>query len=165
MEWGNEKDFVCRTKFNLELYNSCKKGRHKGFNFEVTQLINSFLGLIVFVKEIGVVSNKGLEEFLSDNQPKKWNYKYDNKEESHNFYNYLRHIRNAIAHPDKKLIVEASTEGIIEKIIFKDFYKDEKKGNYFETTLTIAQIEKLINLLYVAFLNQDKCKKDGIIDG
>lgn len=171
MEWKNEKDFVCRTKHNLKLYKEHKQNKLQGFDFEVTQLVNSFLGLIVFVKEIGVKNNKDLEDFLIHNQPNKWNYKYENEktkifeDEKQTFKNYLRHLRNAIAHPDEKLSVKANDTkhgNKISEITFEDFNKN--KSNNFKTTLTIEQIEKLIDLLYTAFLDTDKCKPDGTID-
>lgn len=172
MEWKDEKDFVCRTKHNLELYTKHNRDKSQGFDFEVTQLINSFLGLIIFIKEKGFQGNQALEDFLTNNKPKNWNYRYKNEttnkyeKEKKSFENYLRHLRNAIAHPDERLSVQINDikYGKISEITFKDFHKKKKKGNYFETTLSIKQIEKLINLLYLAFLNKDKCKADGTID-
>ena len=132
MQWKNEKDFVCRTKHNLKLYKKHKQNKSQGFDFEVTQLVNSFLGLIVFVKEIGAQGNQNLEKFLIDNQPEIWDYKYENEktkifeDEEQTFKNYLRHLRNAIAHPVEKLSVKANDikdKNKISEITFEDFNK------------------------------------------
>lgn len=161
----NEKDFVCRTKHNLSLYRKHKKSKTNGFDHEVTQLINSFLGLIIFIKEKGVVSNPRLSEFIDTNKPTVWLYKYPNKqgiliEEKHDFKNYLRHLRNAVAHPDKKLKMLLENDNI-KSIQFEDF----KGKNKFDTTLSLEQIDKLIGLLTEAFLAYDTCSESGEVNG
>ncbi|MFA5428288.1 MAG: HEPN family nuclease [Sulfurimonas sp.] len=172
MEWKNEKDFVCRTKHNLKLYKEHKQNKSQGFDFEVTQLVNSFLGLIVFIKEEGFQGNQALEKFLIDNQPETWDYKYKNKktkiceDELKIFENYLKHLRNAIAHLNLKIISEKKSNCKyveIVKIEFEDKSNYKKHQNIFKATLTIEQIEKLIELLYTAFLDNDKCKPNGTI--
>lgn len=172
MEWIDEKDFVCRTKHNLKLYKEHKQNGTQGFDFEVTQLVNSFLGLIVFIKEEGFQGNQALEEFLCDNKPETWDYNYKNKKskicenELKIFENYLKHLRNAIAHLNLKPISEKKDNckyAEIVKIEFKDKSNCEKYQNIFKATLTIEQIENLIELLYTAFLGNDKCKPNGTI--
>jgi len=168
MQYKNEKDFVCRTKHNLKLYRRYKNEKKGIFEHEITQLINSFLGLIVFIKEKGIKKNKSLETFLEDNVPKIWSYQYKDKltkkfeEEDHNFINYLRHIRNAIAHPAKNLLTNSENDDIVS-ITFKDFEKKNKK-QFFETTLTIDKIDELIELLTKAFLSYDSCSDKGKIN-
>lgn len=172
MEWKDKKDFVCRTKHNLELYKKHNQDKSQGFDFEVTQLINSFLGLIVFVKEKGIKNNQDLNDFLTNNQPEIWDYKYKNKktdvceDETQSFKNYLRHLRNAIAHSNLETISEEKSSceyAEIVKIEFKDESNCKKHQNIFKATLTIEQIENLIELLYTAFLSNDKCKSNGTI--
>lgn len=162
MEYKNEKDFICRTKYNLELYRKSKVGESTDFNYEITQLINSFLGLIIFIKEKGIQENKNLNKFLYKNNPKIWNYKKRNKdEEEHDFKNYLRHLRNSIAHPKKLSTI--SKNGEIFSITFKDFSDKKFVRNEFETTLKIEQIDKLINLLSQEFFKYSICNEKGEI--
>ncbi len=164
MVWKNEKDFVCRTKHNLELYKKYKSTNSKGFEFEQTQLVNSFLGLIVFVKESGIASNAELDKFLQNNKPKEWEYAYKGKEELHDFKNYLRHLRNSIARLSKKSLVTNKKNNEISSIAFYD--KDTKNPkNIFKSKLSIKKIEELIGLLSKEFLGQDKCAESGRVDG
>lgn len=162
MEFENEKSFVCRTKYNLNIYRKYKSGdKSKEFEYEVTQLINSFLGLIIFIKEKGVISNTKLIEFIDTNKPTVWLYKYPNKqgilkEEKHNFKNYLRHLRNTVAHPDKKLILLSENKKI-KSIQFKDF----ENKNKFETILSLEKIDELVELLSNTFFGNDVCSENG----
>ena len=126
------------------------------------QLINSFLGLIVFVKEFGRKQTKILEEFVINNFPTDWNYIYEKQQEEHNFKNYLRHIRNAIAHPKDKIETQIDKNKEIISIKFKDFDK-KNENNKFETTLSLEQIDQLIDLLTDAFFGNDKCLPNGKI--
>jgi hypothetical protein len=161
MNYKNEKDFFCRTLHNLKIYREEKRKNTKTFEYEATQLINSFLGLIVFIKDQGIEENEDLNTFLDNNQPKKWEYKKSNKEEVHDFANFLRHLRNAVAHPNEKLIANADNDDI-SSITFKD--KDPKNPkNEFEANLTIEKIDELIELISKAFLASDQCTPEGRI--
>lgn len=164
MDWKNEKDFVCRTKHNLELYKKHKKSKTEGFEFEQTQLVNSFLGLIVFVKESGMASNAELNKFLKNNDPKVWKYAYEDKEEPHNFKNYLRHLRNSIAHLSMQDLATSPEDNEILSIAFHDNDPKNPK-NVFKTELSIEKIEELIELLSKGFLEQDRCAESGRVDG
>lgn len=162
MEFENEKSFVCRTKYNLNLYRKYKSGdKSKEFEYEVTQLINSFLGLIIFVKELDRSKSIELEKFVTDNFPDEWNYIIKQEQETHNFENYLKHIRNAISHPNKKLIVSASNDDI-SSITFKDF---NDSSDIFETTLSLEKIDELVELLSNTFFGNDVCSENGKING
>ncbi len=158
MEYEDEKSLVCRTKYNLSLYRKYKSGdKSKEFEYEVTQLINSFLGLVVFVKEVNRDQSIVLEKFVTDNFPDQWTYVIKKKQEEYNFENYLKHIRNAISHPNEKLIVNASNKDITS-ITFKD-YNDS--SDIFKTTLSLEKIDQLIELLSNAFFGNDICSENG----
>jgi hypothetical protein len=77
--------------------------------------------------------------------------------------NYLRHIRNAIAHPtyDENLEIKSNKDEI-SSIKFRDKDKDNRH-NKFEATLTIKKIDELIELISKAFLASDQCKPEGKI--
>lgn len=163
MDYKNEKDFFCRTLHNLKIYREEKSKGTKAFEYEITQLINSFLGLIIFVKANKKQQNPALEDFVKVNVPMHWNYTYDGTQEVHNFFNYLRHIRNAIAHPtyDENLEIKSENNDI-SSIIFRD--KDPKNpNNKFEANLTIKKIDELIELISKAFLGTDQCTPEGKI--
>ncbi|KHG35111.1 HEPN family nuclease [Sulfurospirillum sp. MES] len=163
MNYQNEKDFFCRTLHNLEIYREEKQKNPKAFEYEITQLINSFFGLIIFVKANAIQENPALEDFVEANVPTKWDYVYYGKQEDHNFFNYLRHIRNAIAHPtyDENLEIKSENNDI-SSIIFRD--KDPKNPkNIFEANLTIKKIDELIELISKAFLGTDQCTPEGKI--
>lgn len=169
MNYKNEKDFFCRTLHNLKIYREEKSKGTKAFEYEITQLINSFLGLIIFVKANKKQKNPALESFVNANAPTEWDYTYKEKpetqetQETHNFFNYLRHIRNAIAHPTYNKNLEIKSENNeISSIIFRDTDPKNQK-NKFEANLTIEKIDKLIELISKAFLASDHCKPEGKI--
>lgn len=137
------QEFFERTLYNLELYYEYHERSKEIFKYEITQLINSLLGLVVFVKEDGVVFNSiTLAEIKVENEIT-WNYCHRDggRFEDKNFKNFLRHIRNAISH--KNLTIKSNNENEIDSIVFKD--KD--RNNVFEVTFTIMEIRNLIDRL------------------
>ena len=134
------KDFFERTIYNLKLYESHNKKDKIEFKHEVVQLINSLLGLVVFVKEDGVnFSSVELSDVKLENDII-WNYcdRNGGRFEEKNFKNFLRHIRNAIAH--KRLTIKSYRQQNIRSVVFKD----ENKNNKFEVELSIKEIKDLI---------------------
>lgn len=87
------KSFAERTKANLEFIEQSKS---RGENiFETTQLINSLLGMIVFLRESDRINGSILD--------KKWKIiQYTKIQDHHNycekFSNFIRKFRNALAH-------------------------------------------------------------------
>ena len=113
------KDFATRTLENLKYIEQANaNGEHV---FEITQLINSFLGLIVFPQEKDEervfeisVDPQTIERVYSGR--KRNTYKGERKEE--NLKNLIYHFRNAISHGH----IEASMnkENEICKLSFRD---------------------------------------------
>lgn len=90
------KDFANRTNHNLEVIKDCK---HKGIEvYEVTQLINSMLGLLIFPKEnyIKSIPKKTTEELKSEG----WVIPevVGNFPQVQDLQQLIRYLRNAIAH-------------------------------------------------------------------
>ena len=145
MEYPDEsdfsKEFFKRTIYNLELY-SKNSTTSEEFKYEVTQLINSLLGLIVFVKEdkldIRYINLKDIVEI----DPIVWKYcdRKGGRLEEKNFSNFLKHLRNAIAH--KRLVIKSN-----EKEIYSVVFVDEYKNNKFKVELNIDQIYNLVDKL------------------
>ncbi len=132
-------NFFERTYENLEKYKKLNKDDKENYPYEVTMIVNSLLGLLVFIKE-----NKKakLEEFQVDDLIAK--QKIETKKSRKEF---LRHMRNAVAHGNFE--VNANDNGEIDCITFYDkYYQAEKKS--FEITLTIADMEHLISELRIA---------------
>lgn len=147
MEFTDEnnfaKEFFKRTMYNLNLYEHHNEICKEVFQYEVTQLVNSLLGLVVFVKEEGVAfSSIQLSEIKSESSIS-WNYcdRDGGGLEVKNFKNFLRHIRNAIAH--KRLTIKSNDQKEISSIIFND--KD--RNNKFEVELTIDEVKNIVSKL------------------
>ena len=89
MEYLKGKDFVSdfaeRTLANLE---KIEKEKPDDAKYEVTQLVNSFLGLIVFPKERSITDSHWSKLLKSNNVSSNPNGNC----------NYLRRMRNAISH-------------------------------------------------------------------
>lgn len=137
------KEFFERTIYNLKLYEEHNATHKEEFKYEVTQLINSLLGLVVFVKEEGVRFNSITLAEIKVEDEITWNYCHRDggRFEDKNFKNFLRHIRNAISH--KNLTIKSNGEDEIDSVIFKD--KD--RSNVFEVTFTIMEINNMIKKL------------------
>ncbi len=78
MEFADEnnfaKEFFERTVYNLGLYEHHNKICKEVFKYEVTQLVNSLLGLVIFVKEEGVIFNSIQLSDIKSVSAITWNY-------------------------------------------------------------------------------------------
>lgn len=124
-----EKDFFERTLYNLELYEKNHADNPEEYNYEVTMMLNSLLGLLVVLKERTKLLNKVDISFLG--------YPGSSKD-------FFRHMRNSITHGhfvDNIRVNEGTNE--IEEITFID--KDPKTGDEtFRYTLTMSHLRQLI---------------------
>ena len=133
------KDFAERTEHNLE---ALRKFQKDGFEFyEVTQLINSCLGLLILPKENYVtnIPEIPLEQLKSD----KWPIPEieGNFEQVKDLRELIRYLRNAIAHFNIEFI--ADTNRNIEGIKVWNINRDEKIT--WKAKLSIKQLEMLLN--------------------
>lgn len=128
------KDFIERTIYNLELYikNNKKDSKYK---YENTQILNSFLGIIILPKENSCPWIEKVD--ISSIRSK---IKYEKKFSNNNFF---RHMRNAMSHghflDDMKIDKQTSQ---IQAITFKDF--DINGEQNFQITLSIKDILAII---------------------
>ena len=143
-------DFAKRTKINLtifrriqkehpEIINSYKKEDPQTDMFEVTQLVNSLLGLLVFPREefVGKVPHKTLTELKHDGWPIPkivGHYRQVN-----NLNQLVRCLRNTIAHCNVKFKNEN------KKIIGLELWnKDpETKNITWHAEMTIEEIDTI----------------------
>lgn len=124
------KDFFKRTKENLDKYLENNKKAEDSYPNEITQLLNSLLGLLVITKEKGKIDYNNLN--IEDLQTKLTiKPKSENKA-------FIRHLRNAIAHGH----IKANGNEFIESITFKD--------TVFEVTLTKDDLLSLIEQLHAS---------------
>lgn len=131
-------DFAKRTKANLEYV---QENVDSGKVYEVTQLINSLLGLLIFPQqkyydklphifpdyEIQILMEKCTSTNYKENKPK-------------SFKNILRHLRNSIAH--KRIGVEPYGPVEIERIKFEDI--DEYNNSSFIFEITVEELNVLL---------------------
>lgn len=124
------KDFFERTKANLDIYLENNKSDKNSYPNEITQIINSLLGLLVIIKETDKIeySKLKIENLLA---------KQTIKTEPINKA-FIRHLRNAIAHGH----IKANGDEFIESITFED--------NAFAVTLTKEDLFSLIKQLHIA---------------
>ena len=106
-------DFAMRTKANLEMINEkAELPLQSGKVYEVTQLINSFLGLVVLPNEkfkkwqekknpeMKAVEEKIWELLKTCADDNRYFNSYDDKE-SKNVQRFIDHIRNSVSHSGK----------------------------------------------------------------
>ena len=124
-----EKDFFERTLYNLELYEKNHADNPEEYNYEVTMMLNSLLGLLVVLKERTSILNNVDISFL--------NYEDSTK-------NFFRHMRNSITHGHfiDNIKVNKETKEI-EEITFIDI-DPETKSETFRRTLTVSDLRHLI---------------------
>jgi hypothetical protein len=142
MNYGNNfmNDFFKRTLHNLKVYQAQFELENCDFKYEITQLINSLLGLVIFLKESQIHfenNDESLKLFMRKNDPEIWSYS-----EEHCFKNYFRHLRNSIAHKRIEIIPNEKNE--IYELVFND--KNGKNGE-FKLKLSINSIRELIDLM------------------
>ena len=161
-----EREFAKRTLENLRFIERAVEVRHQaGLDdkdihdvFEVTQLINSFVGLLILPKESFYKKLENQNQFLSDkarmlfnninNRIGKYESTYTYKENGVVLKEPLtpqtmsRHLRNAIAHNNLEILPkDYSKGGKVEGFVFKD---NNTRGETFRLELTIDEIRTLL---------------------
>ncbi len=156
------RDFVERTNVNLDAVRNQKNDLN-----DVTQLINSLLGLIVFINEEKIQSNRAnifrenVESFMGELiilKPQS-SYKIPNSEidEPNTMSYFLRHMRNAIAH----CRIEPQGDKTIESIEFSDNRKRKNTDvESWTVTLTVEQLYVFTRKFTSAYLLDDRRKDD-----
>ncbi len=150
------KDFIERTNVNLEFIRAAHANDVKVF--EVTQLINSMLGLLVFPKarlDDLIDKKKPLNTYRQDGweipeptiwlKPKKWKCSYDWK----NLREFIRHMRNGVSHS----YIEFSSNDDKEVSGMTIWDKsEENQPNNWEVEFTKEQLMKFTEKMTCYFL-------------
>lgn len=155
------EDYMKRTLNNLHLIASSSGG------FEVTQLMNSLVGLVVLPIQFFKYDKYDEDAGLSETQMQELdpiafkNIKdlYNNLVKSNRFKtNYhisvpvtflIRHLRNSLCHIGENRVLFAGNGEELESIIFYDENTDENKKVCFE--LTKAELDKLVNDIFLIY--------------
>ena len=145
------KDFVVRTNKNLEYID--KKKENGDEVYEITQLVNSFLGLIVFPKEKAL----GQIRRISDNQHIIQiissciiENSYRGRYREINLTNLIYHFRNAIAHGGIEIISknnEITSISFYDRMEIGDGYRQQ-----FKIVMDISQIRAFVKLFSEKFI-------------
>ena len=138
-----EDEFIARTQKNL-IAIECLKDKG-GEVYEVTQLLNSMLGLLIFPKE------RRLYEKI---QPKSWDtmveegWPLPSEDYSHvsDLEQLITNMRNAVAHCNIELIPE---HGEISSIEFKNFRQgdNDRKHPLWKGVYDVASLRTFIYML------------------
>lgn len=137
--------FIQRTYHNLKHYEKERKEeillKEKNYQFEVTQILNSFLGLVALPQQ-------QMESLIKEIDIS--NLKKNIKKGTQTPEEVFRHLRNAIAHGHFLEDMELDEQHSIQSITFRDYKcKDHKKGDKnFEIVLSIKEILDLIKKVY-----------------
>lgn len=172
------KEFICRTQMNYFMIQklaghnknkeiSCLKGIMFANEFEcqkcyeVTQLINSFLGLLVFPKEkyfnfLSCKENDFTHVPILKNLVNKTYDEFYNNTYKENICerNVIRHLRNAVCH--RRLTIYPLTHSKsaeIQKIKFEDVSTQKGYEGEFSLIINIDDLEKIVLELDQCFLN------------
>ena len=132
-----EDEFIARTQKNL-IAIECLKDKG-GEVYEVTQLLNSMLGLLIFPRE----------RFYKKIQPKSWDEMVeegwplpsgDNARVS-DLEQLIRNMRNAVAHCNFKVMTEHDE---ISSIEFKSFRDRQRKRLLWTGVYDVASFRKFV---------------------
>jgi len=169
------QDFARRTVENLEFFENASSkidspvfnGQSKLETWEVTMLVNSFLGLVVLPFERASIGNAGTKYVdLQDSEANwppadlsRWTVEEDKK----TLWNLLRNLRNAIAHCDLQFHCQKNADAISHITFQNARYRARKKKNgqkpppKFEVSFKLADIRQFIKSLSnaVQSTNQD----------
>ena len=137
-----EREFARRTLDNL---NNFDNQTQNGLSYyEVTQLINSLFGIIIFLNSKGMVNtNKEIEFYgVSVN----WLNKRFKRKSDKNMVGIIRHLRNSLSHGE---IIPNQKEGKIIGFRFSDIDFDTKI-KFWQLDLDIRTIRKIAEDLVAA---------------
>ena len=138
------KDFFKRTCYNFDLYMEEHCRNPEVYKNEVTMIINSFLGLLVFVQQ------KHQNDLHSINITRIIdNADYGNDKDEKTVLDFFRHLRNSIAHGNCIKDFTVDENGQIDSLVFRDYHN---KSRTFEAKLSIDDIKDLIVELKNIFL-------------
>ena len=136
----NDK-FIARTQKNLEAIERLK--REDVEVYEVTQLLNSMLGLLIFPKErfFEKIQNKRWDMMVKEEWP------LPSEDYSHvsDLKQLITNMRNAVAHCNIELIPE---HGEIISIEFRDYpWGDNHKEPHWKGVYDVASLRTFIYML------------------
>ncbi len=153
MNYDHERllaDFASRTLHNLELIRKFHKTQPKRKAYEVTQLINSMLGLLVFPKEqyLDDIPDKTLEELKAEGWPIPEVRPGYNQAKT--LKQLLRFMRNGITHFNVEFLPDHNNE-IVGIVIWNN--RPNGTTNW-KAELPLEQIEA-ISLRFIDLLTEN----------
>jgi len=136
-----EDEFIARTQKNLIAIECLKDISCKVY--EVTQLLNSMLGLLIFPKErfFEKIQNKRWDMMVKEEWP------LPSEDYSHvsDLKQLITNMRNAVAHCNIELIPE---HGEIISIEFRDYpWGDNHKEPHWKGVYDVASLRKFVDML------------------
>ncbi len=139
MEYDEDviNSFFERTIKNLNQYKRSHKKDGKKYPYNVTQTINSFLGIIVLMQQHSRIK---YENITIPNIIKKAHYGHKTKDKTAN--EFFRHLRNSLAHGNF-LNKQYTKGGKISALKFQDFALNGDLT--FEVVLYIRDMNKIIS--------------------
>lgn len=142
MEYKNFKDFAYRTKLNLDLIRS-HVDNVSSRGYEVTELINSFLGLLIILDEIPseILQQKSITEI---GVIRLLGVPLNNGRDVLTFKDFVHNLRNAFAHGNIQFIFKNHE---VNSIILLNYFRDSNTPSW-ECNLKIEDLENLFDLFY-----------------
>lgn len=151
MNYDHDKllaDFAKRTRHNLQLIREIQADQSERKAFEVTQLINSMLGLLVFPKEryLDDIPHKTLDELRNEGWPIP--EVRPGLTEAKDLRDFLSLMRNAIAHFNLEFVPNEKNEITGLKV-----WNKRKGQKTWQVELSLEQME-IISLRFIELLTE-----------
>ena len=152
LEQSNKNDDKAKVQRHIRNIESLMKERNYSVSnyYEVTQLINSLIGLLVFPQQgyydtLRDKENESRREMKTlydyiKSGPQVGVYTNTYCENNRKVYNVLRHMRNATCHNRMGVYPESANGKDITHVCFRD----EKENEHFELIIKVEDLEKVL---------------------
>ena len=155
------RDFANRTRKNLDFIDQSKENSSEVF--EVTQLVNSLLGLLVFPQQryFDSIPPKSLDELIEEGWPE---VRVEGDFKKHkDLKELMRYLRNAVSHFNLEFIADQNHQLQGMKVWNID-PRQSGKPKTWEAHLSIEDLRIIVDKFIALILNEiekDNRKPDG----
>jgi len=138
-----EYDFIDRTKEILKQYDDYFKDKDKKNKYEITLLMNAFVGLLILPQQ------HWFDDLPSELITKKeWGIDTSHigflkKGEQKTVNEVARHLRNSVSH--YRFTAFDNKHGDISQIQFRDYQDEEETIKTFEATIPVSALKKFLD--------------------
>ena len=148
MEYNDDliSDFASRTLKNLDFVQQQVRNGNKDL-YDVTQLWNSLLGLIVLPLETD--KSRIPATSMADLESQGWPRLTKNTRDHESLHNLVNHLRNAVAHANVRFIPRSRSDRQIKSV---ELWNEHPPGNVrWSGQATVEELDRFVRLIAVLY--------------